>query len=207
MSEEPTVVVVDDDDGVRDSVRVLLESVGLQVITFPSATAFLESGVPEDCTCLISDVRMPGMTGIQLQEALTAAGIEIDIIMLTGHGDVRTAVQALKNGAVEFLEKPFDDEELIAAIGRILKRRAESSNGRAQRSLLLARYETLTPREREVLAEMLTGAPNKVIGHTLGVSPRTVEVHRARVLQKMEATNLPHLMRLALAAGLDRRRQ
>src|SRR5690606_25315514 len=162
MSEEPTVVVVDDDDGVRDSVRVLLESVGLQVITFPSATAFLESGVPEDCTCLISDVRMPGMTGIQLQEALTAAGIEIDIIMLTGHGDVRTAVQALKNGAVEFLEKPFDDEELIAAIGRILKRRAESSNGRAQRSLLLARYETLTPREREVLAEMLTGAPNKV---------------------------------------------
>lgn len=207
MSEEPTVVVVDDDDGVRDSVRVLLESVGLRVVTFPSATAFLDAGVPEDCTCLISDVRMPGMTGIQLQEALTAAGIEIDVIMLTGHGDVRTAVQALKNGAVEFLEKPFDDEELIAAIGRILKRRAESSNGRAQRSLLLARYETLTPREREVLAEMLTGAPNKVIGHTLGVSPRTVEVHRARVLQKMEATNLPHLMRLALAAGLDRRRQ
>jgi len=206
MLDPVTICVVDDDDGVRQSLDLLLRSVGMQVEAFDSARAFLEAEAYQRCACLICDIRMPEMTGLELQDALAAAGVELDIIMLSGHGDVPTAVRAIKNGAFEFLEKPFDDHVLMDVIARVVERRTLRSGGDARRAETLACYETLTPRERDVMAEMLTGAPNKLIGHTLGVSPRTVEVHRSRILQKMEVRNLSQLVRRALEAGIGTRR-
>lgn len=197
-----TIAVVDDDDGFRESLCTLLEADGFAVEPFASAMAFLESETGLSCDAVVCDLRMPRMTGLELQETLRDAGSHLAVIILSGHADVPTAVRALKSGALEFLEKPVDAEILLAAVRRAVEQKATQAARRMQRAEVRARYDSLTPREREVLAEMLTGHPNKVIGHSLGVSPRTVEVHRSRILHKMQVRNLSHLLRVVLDTGL-----
>jgi len=198
-----TVFVVDDDAAVRDSLAFLLEAAGFAVRTFDSAEAFLDALRPDWAGCLLTDVRMPGLSGVELQETLARRGVELPVIVMTGHGDVPLAVRAMKAGAVDFLEKPFDDAQLIE---RLRQCRAEDAARRARRAARAHRREALerlTPRERQVLACLVAGKPNKIIAAELGISPRTVEVHRARVLEKLEARSLPELVRIALEAGFD----
>ena len=204
MPEPPwTVFVVDDDAPVRDSLAFLLEAAGFPVRTFASAEAFLDALRPDWQGCLLTDVRMPGLSGVELQETLSRRGVELPVIVMTGHGDVPLAVRAMKAGAVDFLEKPFDDAQLIE---RLEQCRAEDAARRARRAARARRREALerlTPRERQVLACLVAGKPNKIIAAELGISPRTVEVHRARVLEKLGARSLPELVRIALEAGFD----
>ena len=196
-SPRETVFIVDDDDAVRDSLQVLLESAGLTVEAFASPTAFLGSSAPERPGCLLVDVRMPEMDGIELQEALTAANRRLPVIVMTGHADVPLAVRAMKAGAVDFIEKPFDDEVIIETVRRALELRPAANPEIAQRLALL------TPREREVLEGLVAGRANKVIAFDLDISPRTVEIHRARVMEKMQARSLSQLVRMALEAGIS----
>jgi FixJ family two-component response regulator len=192
------VFVVDDDEAVRASVAMLLESVALKVETFASARAFLDAWTADRPGCLVLDLRMPGLSGLELQEQLAARGSRLPIVFLTGHGDVPDAVAAMRRGAVDFLRKPFRDQDLLDRIQQALEldraRRADAE----ERGRIRARLERLTPREREVLERVVAGAPNKVIAGELGLSERTVEIHRSRVMAKMEATSLAELVRLVL---------
>ncbi|MDR3529784.1 MAG: response regulator FixJ [Rhodopila sp.] len=193
-----TVYVVDDDSAVRDSLRMLLESSGFTVRTHDSARAFLAER-PAVSGCVLTDVRMPEIDGLELQRLLREQGIWLPVIVMTGQGDIAIAVRAMKTGAVDFLEKPFDDEALFQAIDRALaenRLRREAASLSAEAS---ARISSLTPREREVLDLLVTGLPNKAIGNELGTSPRTIEVHRARVMEKLQVRSLPELVRLVLA--------
>jgi len=195
------VIIVDDDEAVLDSLAALLMAEGFAVEAFASARALLE-GHP--CTlegCVVTDVRMPEMDGLELIEALRARGALPPIIVITGHGDVPMAVKAMKRGARDFIEKPFDPAVLVAAI-RACVAGAALPPDRADPELL-RRVESLTPREREVLEQLVLGHSNKAIGRALDISPRTVEIHRARVMEKMQAASLSQLVRMALAAGLD----
>jgi two-component system response regulator FixJ len=199
MTDIGVVHVVDDDEAVRSSLSMLLESAGLTTRTYDSAAAILAAAADLTGGCILSDVRMPEMDGLTLQRHLQDAGCRLPVIIMTGHGDVPVAVQALKAGAADFLEKPFDDERLLKAVGTALD---EDRRARAERdhiAEMAAKLHSLTPREREVLTHLVEGHPNKTIAHDLGTSPRTVEVQRARVMQKMGASSLAELVRMVLA--------
>ena len=200
MSRELTVFVVDDDQAMRNSLKWLIESVGMQVETFDSAQAFLDAYYPARGGCLLVDVRMPGMSGLELQAYLTRREIGIPVIIITGHGDVSMAVKSMKVGAVDFIEKPFADEELLNSIRNALQHDQKQRALRAQRSDIAAQVAELTPREYEVMTMVTDGKSNKEIAAELGVSAKTVEVHRARMMDKMRADSLAELVRMALLA-------
>jgi len=194
----PTIYVVDDDEGVRNSLRFLLKSVGLMARTLASANEFLNTYKPQQPGCLVLDVRMPGMSGLELQQQLNLRGAIIPVIFITGHGDIPMAVEAMQHGAFDFLQKPFRDQDLIDRIQRALERDARNRAALAQHERIRASFDSLTPREREVLALMTQGKPNKVMAAELGVSQRTVEIHRARVMEKTGAASLAQLVRMAM---------
>jgi two-component system response regulator FixJ len=200
VAETGLVHVVDDDYAVRDSLALLLGAAGFAARTYASATDFLAvaSGLAGDC--VLTDVRMPDMDGLALQRRLAEAGATLKVIVMTGHGDVPIAVAALKAGAVDFLEKPFDDERLIEAVRAALTASEDARRHAATVAEIAARRAKLTKREREVLDLLVAGNPSKSIAHDLGASPRTVEVHRARVMEKMGARSLAELVRMVIAA-------
>ena len=199
MSPKPTVFVVDDDTAVRESLRWLIESVGLHVQTYASAREFLDAMEPAQTGCLVLDIRMPGMSGLELQEALAARASSLPVIIITGHGDVPMAVRAMKAGASDFIEKPFNDQMLLDRIQQLLKKAEDSRETQERHERIAARYEQLTPREREVMALVVEGKSNKRVALDLGVSAKTIEVHRAKVMEKMEAKSLAELVRMSLA--------
>jgi two-component system response regulator FixJ len=195
------VHVIDDDSEVRQSLAFLLSTVGLAVRVHDSATSFLEVLAEAQDGCIVTDVRMPGMDGIELQRRLRAEGNPIPVIVMTGHGDVALAVEAMKAGAVDFIEKPFDDEMLIASIKTALARRAGDRQRDAQAAEVRTRLELLSKRERQVLEGLVAGKPNKIIAHELDISARTVEIYRANVMTKMQADSLSALVRMTLLGG------
>jgi len=194
----PIVFIVDDDEAVRNSLRLLVKSVGLSATALVSAQEFLASYDPLQPGCLVLDVRMPGMSGLELQQQLNLRGAVIPVIFITGHGDVPMAVAAMQQGAFDFLQKPFRDQDLMDRIQRALEKDRANRAELGERSLIREHHETLTPREREVLALVTSGKPNKVMAADLGLSQRTIEIHRARVMEKMGASSLAHLVRMVL---------
>ncbi|MCU7921854.1 MAG: response regulator transcription factor [Candidatus Thiodiazotropha sp. (ex Dulcina madagascariensis)] len=202
MSKRPTVFVVDDDQAMRNSLKWLIESVSMEVETFESADAFIGSYYPGRSGCLLLDVRMPGMSGLELQEYLQANQIAIPVIIITGHGDVPMAVRAMKAGAVDFIEKPFNDELLLESIRHAMALDVKQRDMQSQRAEIATRLARLTPREHEVMVMVTNGKANKEIATGLGVSSKTVEAHRARVMEKMEAGSLADLVRMAISANL-----
>jgi two-component system response regulator FixJ len=202
MSNEKTVYVVDDDVAVRESLSLVIELAGYRVICFPAATEFLDKARGLGPGCLVVDVRMPEMDGLELQERLTERGFRFPTIVMTGHGDVGIAVRAMKAGAIDFIEKPFAKETLVDCIRSAFMRMEAAVTGSAVVTEAAARVSRLSVRERQVLERLVSGLPNKVIAYDLSVSPRTVEVYRARVMDKMMASSLADLVRLALAAGV-----
>jgi two-component system, LuxR family, response regulator FixJ len=200
MAAVALVHVIDDEDAVRESLSLLLESAGLSVRTYASATAFLGALPKLDVGCVLTDVRMPGLNGLELQRRLTQLGIRLPVIVMTGHGDVPIAVEALKAGAADFLEKPFDDVQLLAVFSSALAASEQTHDEAIAMARIAERLASLTPREREVLGHLVAGHPNKTIAYDLGASPRTIEVHRARVMEKMGARSLSELVRIAIAA-------
>jgi len=200
--EEPTVFVVDDDPSVRTSTERLVRSIGFRVKTFASAPEFLESRRPEGPACLVLDVRMPGQSGLDLQRELTGSGVQIPIIFMTGHGDIRMTVRAMKAGAVEFLTKPYRKNDLLVAIRAAIERDRASRRERLESSALRQRYEQLTPRERQVMALVVAGMLNKQIAGELATAERTVKFHRSHIMQKMEAESLAELVRMAGQLGI-----
>lgn len=201
----PTVFVVDDDEAVRDSLALLVNSVGLDAETFASARAFLDAYRSERRGCLVTDIRMPGMSGLELQEKLTDENVRIPVIVLTGHGDVPAAVRALKGGAIDFVEKPFNPQALLDLIQQAIARDAEIRTQFAHEAEIGERMALLTPREHEVLELVVGGRANKVIAADLGISERTVELHRGRIMRKMQARSLADLMRMVLPRRSDGR--
>lgn len=203
MPHDPTVHIVDDDAAVRDSLRWLMESVGLGATTYDSAQAFLRES-DNAAGCLLLDVRLRDMSGLELQRRLLEKGLRLPIIFITGHGEVTMAVQAMKNGAVDFVIKPFDDQQLLDAVQRVLSRARETSEQNAQRDLVRHRLTSLSPRERQVLDKVIAGKPNKIIASDLNISNKTVEAHRARVMEKMQARSLAELLRHIALVDQDR---
>jgi two-component system response regulator FixJ len=203
MPADRYVYIVDDDEAVRHSLSVLLEAIGHRVQTFGLAKDFLEAAPTLPKGCLIVDIRMPEMDGLELQRALHERAPQFPMIVITGHGDVPLAVRAMKAGALDFIEKPFAAPTILASVEAALSRieAAEPRDPAAQAAL--AKLDLLSPREREVLEGLLAGLPNKTIAYHLAISPRTVEIHRARLMDKMAARSLSELIRLALAAGLQ----
>jgi two-component system response regulator FixJ len=205
MPDERLVYVVDDDEAVRESLSALLETKSYTVRTFALAREFLGAAPTLRPGCLIADIRMPEMDGLELQRQLTERNFAFPLIVITGHGDVPLAVRAMKVGAVDFIEKPFSADAILASIDAALARLAASGEGESQAAAAAARISLLSPREREVLQGLLAGLPNKSIAYDLAISPRTVEIHRARVMDKMGARSLSELIRMSLAAGLQPR--
>jgi len=201
MTPELTVYIVDDDAAIRDALRLLLKSSGMRVETCASAEEFLGACRPPLSGCLLVDVRMPGMSGLELQEALAARGIRLPVIVITGHGDVAMAVRAMKAGAVDFIEKPFDNAALLECLRNALARAANAHQHEMKSAEVAAHLALLTQREREVMQLLIAGKPNKVIAADLAISARTVEVHRARIMEKLKARSLADVVRLALAAA------
>lgn len=195
----PTVYIVDDDQAVRRAMELLMQSVGLNYEIFHSADEFLAGHSIDRAGCLVLDIRMPGLGGLELQEKLNELGSTLPIIFITGHGDVPMAVEAMQKGAVDFIQKPFRDQELLDQISEALKTDAERRTARDRQAAVTERLGKLTRREREVMDLVVTGKPNKVIAYELDVSQRTVEIHRARVMEKMEARSLADLVRMHLA--------
>jgi len=196
-ASEPMVYIVDDDAAVRTALRRLFKSVGIRTETFASASAFLEHEIADAPGCIVLDVRMPRMSGLDLQGELTRRGVNLPVVFITGHGEVPMAVRALKAGAADFLQKPFQDQELIDAVHRAVEQHRQDRATAAEQDELNRRLETLTPREREVFALVVTGLLNKQIAGELGTSEKTVKVHRARVMEKMEAGSLAQLVKIS----------
>lgn len=199
---EPVVFVVDDDEAVRNSLRLLLKSLGMQAVMHGSAEEFLAGYDPEQPGCIVLDVRMPGMSGPELQDELNRRGAIIPVIFITGHGDVPMAVEAMQHGAVDFLQKPFSDRDLTDRIQRALPADRRNRALLGEKDQIRARIAMLTPRERQVLELVAHGKSNKVIAGDLGVSQRTVEIHRAHLTEKMGATSLAHLVRMTMIADI-----
>ena len=197
----PTIFVVDDDAAVRDALKLLLRSVGHAVETYGSAQEFLDVYSEDRPGCLVLDIRMPGMSGLELQQKLNERHSILPIIFITGHGDVPMAVEAMQAGAVDFIQKPFRDQDLIDRINQALEKDSSNRAALGERNDIRRRLETLTPREREVLDLVVHGKANKVIAGDLKLSQRTVEIHRARVMEKMQASSLAHLVRMVLEVG------
>lgn len=200
MTAEPIVHIVDDDPAVRESVAFLLSTAGFDVRAYESAEALLDRAPALEPGCIVTDIRMPAMDGLDLIAELHRRGVHRQIIVITGHGDVPLAVEAMKAGAQDFIEKPFDDETLLAAVRAAHKRDSEHGRRAAVRAAAAARIAALSGREREVLDGLVAGMANKVIAQNLGISPRTVEIYRANVMTKMEAESLSDLVRMALLA-------
>jgi two-component system, LuxR family, response regulator FixJ len=200
-SARPTIFVVDDDSAVRDALKLLLRSVGQAVETYGSAQEFLDAYSEDRPGCLVLDIRMPGMSGLELQQRLNEKHSILPIIFITGHGDVPMAVEAMQAGAVDFIQKPFRDQDLIDRINQALEKDGSNRAALGERNDIRRRLETLTPREREVLDLVVHGKANKVIAGDLKLSQRTVEIHRARVMEKMQASSLAHLVRMVLEVG------
>jgi two-component system response regulator FixJ len=198
MQDKGIVHVVEDDEAVRQSLAFLLGSAGLAVRLYDSAAAFLAGLSEVGPGCLITDIRMPGMSGLELLNALNARGCRLPAIVITGHGDVPLAVEAMKAGAVDFIEKPFDQETLLTAVHTALERGGLGASG--EEPIVAARLASLSARERQVLEGLIAGHANKTIAHNLGISPRTVEVYRANLMTKMEARSLSELIRMAVLA-------
>ncbi|MDF3021808.1 MAG: histidine kinase [Steroidobacteraceae bacterium] len=196
--KQPIVMVVDDDSGVRNAMRSLLKSVGLTSQLHGSAQDFLESYDPLQPGCLVLDIRMPGMSGLELQQELNMRGATIPVIFMTGHGDVPMAVEAMQHGAFDFLQKPFRDQDLLDRIQKAIVRDGKLRESLGEHERIRARLETLTEREREVLDLMIQGKQNKAVAQELGVSPRTIEIHRARVMEKMDVQSVAELVRMML---------
>jgi RNA polymerase sigma factor (sigma-70 family) len=202
MGSEPVVFIVDDDASVRKSLERLVRSVGLRGEPFASAPEFLQRMAADGPSCLVLDVRMPGVSGLALQEALAAAGHHLPIIFITGHGDIPMSVRAMKAGAVDFLAKPVNDQDLLEAIQAAIARDRQARQEQGVRQDIQCRVARLTLRERDVLALVVAGMLNKQIAAALGMSEKTVKVHRARVMQKMQVSSLPQLVLLAEKVGL-----
>jgi FixJ family two-component response regulator len=198
----PLIYVVDDEASVCISLKRLLRSIGLEARTFTSAHEFLHSERPDAPGCLVLDVRLPGLSGLDLQQELAAAKIDLPVIFITGHGDIPMSVRAMKAGAVEFLTKPFREQELLEAIERAIKQSRMVRQHEAVMRILQKRYALLTPREREVFPQVTSGLPNKQIAAQLGASEKTIKVHRGQVMQKMKAESLADLIRMAAKLGV-----
>jgi two-component system, LuxR family, response regulator FixJ len=198
MSANPIVMVVDDDPGVRNAMRTLLKSVGIQSTLYASAQEFLGAYQPTQPGCLVLDIRMPGMSGLELQQELNLRGAVIPVIFMSGHADIPMAVEAMQHGAFDFLQKPFRDQDLLDRIQRAIATDAELRKSLGEHTRIKAHLESLTPREREVLDLMTQGKQNKAIAQVLDVSPRTIEIHRARVMEKMGAHSIAELVRMML---------
>ena len=195
---KPVIHVVDDEPDVRDALAMLVRSVGYRAQTYPNADEFLARYRPEHAGCLLADVRMPGMSGLELQERLSREDPALPAIIMTGHGDVPMAVRAMKAGAFDFIEKPFNDQVLLDRLAEAIAQARRSGDTAAGRRLAAARYAQLTPREREVMAGIVAGRLNKLIADDLGLSVRTVEIHRAHIMEKMQASSLSALVRMAM---------
>lgn len=193
-----TVYIVDDDDGMRRALTLLMSTVGYHAVAFARPTDFLSKFDPNQPGCLVLDVRMPEMSGLEVQQHLNRAGSLLPVILVTGHGDIPMAVQAMKDGAFDFLQKPFRDQDLLDRINAALKQDAENRAAVEKHADLRRRSESLTPREREVMALVVDGKANKVIAIDLGLSERTVEIHRANVMEKMGARSVAHLVKMNL---------
>jgi two-component system response regulator FixJ len=202
MQPEPTVYVIDDDDAVRHSLEFLLKTAGIEARGFESAKAFLEILPQIKSGCIITDVRMPEITGIDLLRRVKESGVDIPVIVITGHGDISLAVEAMKIGAVDFLEKPFDDDLLVASVRSALNKDASTARQKAEIADIHDRLAALSNRERQVLEGLVAGKANKIIAFDLGISPRTVEIYRANVMTKLEANSLSDLVRMAMTAGI-----
>jgi len=202
MPAEDIVHVIDDDEAVRQSLEFLLRSADIGVRSYESATAFLEVLGEETAGCLVTDVRMPQISGLELLQRVRKTHPDLPVIVITGHGDVPLAVEAMKAGAMDFLEKPFDDEALLAAVRAAFGSKGSDDGRDAERRELARRIEALSGRERQVLEGLVAGHPNKIIAFDLGISPRTVEIYRANLMTKMQAASLSDLVRMALIAGL-----
>lgn len=201
MSVKPRVFIVDDDEAVRESLQALLDAKGHETTACDSAEAFLATYRPGTPGCALVDMRMPGMDGLALLEQLRTRKARLPVVMVTGHGDIALAVQAMKSGAIDFVEKPYSNETMLGVVQRALAM-AGSGHQEVIPADAAGRIDELTPREREVLELLVSGKPNKIIAHELGISPRTVEIHRANLMKRMQADSLSHLVRLALAAGV-----
>ena len=201
MTKSPIVMVVDDDSGVRNAMRALLKSVGLNAVLFASAQEFLAAYDPLQPGCLLLDIRMPGMSGMDLQQELNLRGAVIPVIFMSGHADIPMAVEAMQHGAFDFLQKPFRDQELLDRIHRAIAKDGERRVALGERARIKSHLESLTDREREVLDLLTLGKQNKSIAQDLGVSPRTIEIHRARVMEKMDAQSVAELVRMMLDLG------
>jgi two-component system, LuxR family, response regulator FixJ len=198
---DAVVYVIDDDESARESLEFLLRTANLAVTTFDSGTAFLHSLPQNDFGCIITDVRMPDVSGIDLLKRLKELNIKMPVIVITGHGDVPIAVEAMKLGAADFFEKPFDGDKMVAVVQSLFTASRKDADRDAELKELHDRFAVLTPREREVLKGLVAGNPNKIIAYELGISPRTVEIYRANVMTKMKSGSLSELVRMALHAG------
>jgi two-component system, LuxR family, response regulator FixJ len=193
--------LIDDDEAVRRALAFLLGTAGLAVRVYESGQSFLDGLDTAQAGCIVSDVRMPGIDGLELQKRLKQRGVTMPVIIMTGHADVPLAVAAMKSGAVDFIEKPFPDAVLLTAIGNALEKQGRQAASSSEAGEVRTRLASLTPREKQVLDGLLAGHPNKTIAYDLGLSPRTVEVHRANVMTKMAASSLPELVRMVIRAG------
>jgi len=201
---EPTVYIVDDDDAVRDSLAWLLSSVKLPVRAFASAEEFLDALDPVPTGCVLIDVRMPGTSGLQLQEILKDRAANLSVIIVTGHADVPMAIRAMKAGAVDFVEKPFNDQQVLELVSKAMEKNTRAVRNIAHNDEIRGRYDTLTPRETEVFRGLIAGLPNKSIAADLGLSQKTIEIHRAKVMRKMQAKSFAELVAMATNLGLTK---
>jgi len=201
-SEKEIVHIIDDDEALRESLTFLLRTVQIEVQSHPSAIAFLDALPDTSSSCIITDVRMPGMSGVELLRRLKELNVAVPVIVITGHGDVPLAVEAMKSGAIDFLEKPFDNDVLLASIQSALRQQNGETKRHTERVEIESRLAALSNRERDVLGGLVAGRANKQIAFDLGISPRTVEIYRANLMHKMQAGSLSDLVRMALIVGI-----